>query len=62
MEKRKTQREFYAEIKAIVEKANVANVAELVEFIDKKVDQLERKTDTKKLTAKQTANAKITTR
>lgn len=56
---RKTQREFYAEIKAIVEKAKVANVAELVEFIDKKVDQLERKTDTKKLTAKQTANAEI---
>ncbi len=56
---RKTQREMYAEIKALVEKSGVANVTELVEFIDKKVEQLERKSDSKKLTPKQTANAEI---
>ena len=56
---RKTQKELYAEIKAIVEGSNVVNVEELVAFIDKKVDQLEHRTDTKKLTSKQVANAEI---
>lgn len=56
---RKTQRDLYAEIKAIVEGSKVANVEELVAFIDKKVDQLEHKSDSKKMTAKQTANAEI---
>ena len=56
---RKTQKELYAEIKAIVEGSNVANVEELVAFIDKKVDQLEHRTDTKKLTSKQVTNAEI---
>lgn len=56
---RKTQREMYAEIKALVEKSGVANATELVEFIDKKVEQLEHKSDSKKMTAKQTANAEI---
>ena len=56
---RKTQRELYAEIKALVEKSEVANATELVEFIDKKVEQLEHKSDSKKMTAKQTANAEI---
>lgn len=56
---RKTQKELYAEIKAIVEGSKVANVEELVAFIDKKVDQLEHRTDTKKLTSKQVTNAEI---
>lgn len=56
---RKTQKELYAEIKAIVEGSNVANVEELVAFINKKVDQLEHRTDTKKLTSKQVTNAEI---
>ncbi len=56
---RKTQKELYAEIKALVEKSGVANVEELTAFIDKKVEQLEHKSDTKKLTAKQTANVEI---
>ena len=56
---RKTQKELYAEIKALVEKSGAVNATELVEFIDKKVGQLEKKSDSKKLTAKQTANETI---
>ena len=56
MSERKTQKELYAEIKAILEKANAT---ELIEFVDKKMSQLEKKTDSRKLTAKQTENEKI---
>ena len=54
MEKRKTQRDYYAELRVLAQGND-----ELVAFIDKKVEQLEHKSDTKKMTAKQAANAEI---
>ena len=54
MEKRKTQKEYYAELRVLAQGND-----ELVAFIDKKLEQLEHKTDTKKMTAKQVANAEI---
>ena len=56
---RKTQRDLYAEIKTLIENSKVTNAQELVAFVDKKMEQLEHKSDSKKMTAKQTANEEI---
>ena len=54
MEKKKTQKELYAEFRVLAQ-----GYDELIAFIDKKVEQLNHRTDTKKMTAKQVANAEI---
>ena len=54
MEKKKTQKELYAELRVLAQGND-----ELIAFIDKKVEQLNHRTDTKKMTAKQVANAEI---
>lgn len=54
MEKKKTQKELYAELRVLAQGND-----ELIAFIDKKVEQLNHRTDTKKITAKQVANAEI---
>lgn len=54
MEKKKTQKELYAELRGLAQGND-----ELIAFIDKKVEQLNHRTDTKKMTAKQVANAEI---
>lgn len=54
MEKKKTQKELYAELRVLAQGND-----ELIAFIDKKVEQLNHRTDTKKKTAKQVANAEI---
>lgn len=53
---RKTQKDLFGEIRAIVEQYGTT---EQVEFIDKKVEQLERKSTTKTMTATQKANEDI---
>lgn len=53
---RKTQKDLFGEIKAIVEKYGTV---EQVEFIDKKVAQLERKNDNRGMTATQKANEEL---
>jgi hypothetical protein len=53
---RKTQKDLFGEIKAIVEKYGTV---EQVEFIDKKVAQLERKNDNRSMTATQKANEEL---
>jgi hypothetical protein len=53
---RKTQKDLFGEIRAIVEQYGTT---EQVEFIDKKVEQLEKKSATKTMTATQKANEDI---
>lgn len=55
METRKTQKEFYGELRDLA----VANErVDLIDFIDKKIEQLNRKTENKGLTDVQKANIK----
>ena len=54
-----TQKEMYAEIKDTLKRVQFRDVTGMIDFIDKKIEQLEHKSDTRKLTAKQTANAEI---
>jgi hypothetical protein len=42
-EKKTTEKDYYNQIKAIVEKSEVANSAEIIAFCDKKLDQLLKK-------------------
>ncbi len=54
-----TQKEMYAEIKETLKMVTYRDVTGMIEFIDLKMSQLEKKSDSRKLTAKQTANAEI---
>ena len=53
METRKTQKDFYKELRDL---AVTNERVDLIDFIDKKVEQLNRKTENKGLTATQKAN------
>lgn len=57
MEKKKTQKELYAELRVLAQGND-----ELIAFIDKKVEQLNHRTDTKRMTVKQAINAEIKNR
>ena len=56
MANKKTMKEYFGEIRAILENAGRAD---LVEFVDKRVEQLNKKAENKGLTATQKANEDI---
>lgn len=61
MTKKMTRKEMYAEIKAVVETSNLTaeRMAEMVEFINKQVAQLERKSGSSKPTKTQLENESL---
>ena len=61
MTKKMTKKEMFVEIKAVVETSNLTaeRMAEMVEFIDKQVAQLERKSSTSKPTKTQVENESL---
>ena len=61
MTKKMTRKEMFAEIKAVVETSNLTaeRMAEMVEFLDKQVAQLERKSGSSKPTKTQLANESL---
>ena len=61
MTKNMTKKEMFVEIKAVVETSNLTaeRMAEMVEFIDKQVAQLERKSSTSKPTKTQVENESL---
>jgi hypothetical protein len=54
-----TQKEMYAEIKDTLKRVEFRDVTGMIDFIDKKIEQLEHKSDTKQMTVKQAINAAI---
>lgn len=44
-EKKMTKKDYYSEIKEIIEKTNIAEKDELIEFIDKQVSQIDAKAE-----------------
>ena len=61
MTKKMTRREMFAEIKAVVETSNLTaeRMAEMTAFIEKQIEQLERKSGTSKPTKTQLENESI---
>lgn len=55
----KTKAMMFAEIKAVIEGAELSNKAELIEFIDKQIFQLTNKSKNRKLTPAQLENEKF---
>jgi hypothetical protein len=61
MTKKMTRKEMFAEIKAVVETSNLTaeRMAEMTAFIEKQIEQLERKSGTSKPTKTQLENESI---
>lgn len=55
----KTKAMMFAEIKTVIEGAELSNKAELVEFIDKQIEQLSNKSKNRKPTPAQLENEKF---
>ena len=54
-----TKKEYFKVIKEVVETFELENKNELLEFLNKEIDILERKSANKKLTANQTENIEL---
>ena len=63
MTKKMTRKEMFAEIKAVVETSNLTaeRMAEMTAFIEKQIEQLERKSGTSKPTKTQLENENLKT-
>ena len=54
-----TKKEYFKVIKEVIETMELENRSELLEFLNKEIDILERKSANKKLTANQTENIEL---
>ena len=59
MAKRFNKKEMYAQIYSVIENSNVSNKSDLLGFVDREVELLEKKSARKPMTATQKANLAV---